>query len=58
MLVIVAHHVTRAGWKHLAQSCWDLLGLVGTCWGLSGLVGACQDLSGVCWDLLGLVGKL
>ena len=54
MFAIVDHHVTCAGRKHLARSCWDLSGLVGTCQDLSG---DCPDLSGSCRDLSGVVRR-
>ena len=62
---IVAHHVTHAGQKHLAWSCRELSGLVGSCPDLSGVVGSLlglvgrnRDLSGVCRDLLGGIGNV
>ena len=58
---IVAHHVTRAGRKHLARSCWEFVGscreFVGSCRELSGVVVG-RDLSGVCRDLSGGIGNV
>ena len=55
MFAIVAHHVTRTGRKHLAQSCWDLSGLVRTC---REFVGTCQEVVGTCQELSGGIGNV